>query len=83
MADINSILMETINGIRIVKAFNAENYEINKFKDCNSSYYRLAMKAIKRSLLLSPVTEILGVIAGLTILALVAKDVIAGKISFG
>ena len=83
MADINSILMETISGIRIVKAFNAENYEINKFRDCNSNYYRLAMKAIKRSLLLSPVTEILGVVAGLTILALVGKDVIAGKISFG
>jgi len=83
MADINSILMETINGIRVVKAFNAENYEIDKFAKTNFSYYRLSMKVIKRTLLLSPATEMLGVIAGLTILALAGKDVISGKISFG
>jgi len=83
MADINSILMETISGIRIVKAFTAENYEINKFSNSNVSYYKLSMKGIKRSLLLSPATEIIGVTAGLTILALAGKDVIAGKISFG
>ena len=83
MADINSILMETISGIRIVKAFSAENYEINKFRDSNVSYYKLSMKGIKRSLLLSPVTEILGVMAGLGILALAGGDVISGKISFG
>ncbi|MDD5611074.1 MAG: ABC transporter ATP-binding protein, partial [Candidatus Omnitrophica bacterium] len=83
MADINSILMETISGIRIVKAFNAENYEIGKFSNSNTSYYKLSMKGIKRSLLLSPATEIIGVAAGLTILALAGKDVIGGKISFG
>jgi subfamily B ATP-binding cassette protein MsbA len=31
MADINSLLYETILGARIVKAFNMEGYEINKF----------------------------------------------------
>ncbi|MCM8762865.1 MAG: ABC transporter ATP-binding protein/permease [Candidatus Omnitrophica bacterium] len=83
MADINSILMETISGIRIVKAFSAQDYEINKFRDSNTSYYKLTMKGIKRVLILSPATEILGVVAGLVIVALAGRDVIAGKISFG
>lgn len=83
MADISSILTETISGIRIVKAFCAEDYELNKFDNSNTGYYRLSMKVIKRTLILSPATEILGVIAGLSILAIAGKDVINAKISFG
>ena len=44
MADINSLLVETINGVRIVKAFCMEPYEINKFRTQNQSYYKLAMR---------------------------------------
>ena len=32
MADITSILQETISGVKIVKAFGMEGYENNKFK---------------------------------------------------
>ncbi len=83
MADTNSILYETISGARIVKAFNMEEYEINKFNRVNNDYYKISMKSIKRTLLLSPVTEIVGCIAGVVVLVLGGKEVIAGKISFG
>jgi len=83
MADINSLLVETISGVRIVKAFCMEPYEINKFGNQNQGYYKLSMKSIKRTLLLSPATEFIGVLAGVFILAWVGKDVISGKISFG
>ena len=64
MADINSLLVETINGVRIVKAFCMEPYEINKFRIQNQSYYKLAMRSIKRTLLLSPATEFIGILSG-------------------
>ncbi|MFH0918201.1 MAG: ABC transporter transmembrane domain-containing protein, partial [Candidatus Omnitrophota bacterium] len=83
MADITSILYETISGARIVKAFNMEEYEINKFNRVNNDYYKVSMKSIKRTLLLSPVTEIVGCIAGVLVFVLGGKEVIAGKISFG
>jgi len=83
MADTNSILYETIMGARIVKGFNMEDYEIRKFNKINTDYYRISMKSIKRTLLLSPATEILGCMAGVLIFFLGGKDVIAGKISFG
>ena len=83
MADTNSILHETIFGARIVKAFNMEEYEINKFNKVNNDYYKVTMKSIKRTLLLSPVTEIVGCIAGVAVFLLGGKEVIAGKISFG
>ncbi len=83
MADTNSILYETIIGARIVKGFNMEEHEIKKFNKVNHDYYRVSMKSIKRMLLLSPATEILGCIAGVIIFFLGGREVIAGKISFG
>jgi ATP-binding cassette, subfamily B, bacterial MsbA len=82
-ADINSVLYETITGARIVKAFNMEPYEIKKFNKINNNTYRISMKSIKRTLLLSPVTEILGCLAGVTVFYLGGREVIAGRISFG
>jgi subfamily B ATP-binding cassette protein MsbA len=83
MADTNSILHETIIGARIVKAFNMEDYEIKKFNKVNNDYYRISMKSIKRTLLMSPATEILGCIAGVIVFVLGGREVIAGRISFG
>jgi len=83
MADINSLLYETIIGTRIVKAFNMENYEINKFNLDNRDYYKISMKSIKRMLLLSPATEFLGALAGILVFVWGGKEVIAGKLSFG
>ncbi|MBN2831045.1 MAG: ABC transporter ATP-binding protein [Candidatus Omnitrophica bacterium] len=82
-ADINSVLYETIIGARIVKACNMEDYEIRKFNKINNDSYRISMKSIKRTLLLSPATEILGCLAGITVFIIGGKEVLAGKISFG
>jgi subfamily B ATP-binding cassette protein MsbA len=82
-ADINSVLYETIIGARIVKAFNMEEYEIKKFNKINNDSYRISMKSIKRTLLLSPATEILGCLAGVAVFYLGGREVIAGTISFG
>lgn len=83
MADLNSLLYETILGARIVKAFNMENYEINKFNRVNNNFYKISMKSLKRMLLLNPSTEFLGCLAGIAVFILGGKEVIAGKLSFG
>lgn len=83
MADINSILYETIIGTRIVKAFNMEPYEVGKFDRINHDYYRIAMKSIKRLLIVGPTTEFLGCIAGIVVFFWGGREVIAGKLSFG
>ena len=83
MADINSLLVETISGVRIVKAFCMEPYEVGKFKRQNQDYYKLSMRAIKRTLILSPATEFIGVLTGVFVLAWVGNDVINGRLSFG
>lgn len=46
-AVINTTAQEDIAGVRLVKAFSREKYEINKFLKMNKTYYDLNMKQAK------------------------------------
>jgi subfamily B ATP-binding cassette protein MsbA len=83
MADINSLLVETFIGVRIVRAFCAEDKEKSKFNRQNQDYYKLAMKSIKRVLILSNATELIGVAMALFIILYGGRQVIGGTLSFG
>jgi subfamily B ATP-binding cassette protein MsbA len=83
MADINSILLETISGARIVKAFCTENEEIQRFEEKNQDFYKIKMKTVKRLLILSPMTEIFGVICGTLIFLWLGQQVREGALSTG
>ncbi len=83
MADLNSHMSETIQGAQIVKVFCREDYEIERFKNINQQYYRFNLKAIRRILAVSPITEIVGVLGVVTIISIIAPDIISGKVSFG
>jgi subfamily B ATP-binding cassette protein MsbA len=83
MADINSLLVETFIGVRIVRAFCAEGKEVAKFSAQNHDYYRLSMKSIKRMLILGIITELIGVAMVLLVIFYSGRQVIAGNLSFG
>lgn len=83
MADINSLLIETINGVRIVRAFSMEEYELEKFKKQNQDFFRVMMKSIKRIAMLAPMTEFFGAAFGAVIFVWVGKEVMQGDFSFG
>lgn len=83
MADINSLLVETFIGVRIVRAFCAESRELGRFKKQNHDYYRIAMKSIKRMLVLGNTTELIGVAVALFIIYYSGRQVIEGMLSFG
>ena len=44
---LNSIVEENVRGIRVVKSFNRQNFEINKFQDISGSIYNDFVKAEK------------------------------------
>ena len=83
MADINSLLMETISGVRILKAFCTEKYEIQRFRQQNYDYYKLRMKSIRNLILMGPITEIFGALCGVTIVFALGQQVLKGSLSFG
>lgn len=55
-----SIIEETLGGLRIIKAFNAENKMKERFQNTNSLYTRIMVKMQRRRSLASPVSEFLG-----------------------
>ncbi len=83
MADVNSILLETISGVRVVKAFGTENFEINRFRLKNQQAYKLRLKSVKRILLMNPITELFGLFCGIVIILSMGKQVMHGHLSFG
>ena len=56
VADISSILFETISGIQVVKAFCMESYEERRFKRENSTLFRVSVASVKKAAILSPLT---------------------------
>jgi len=83
MADINSHLLETISGVRILKAFGTERYEITRFNQQNQDYYKLRMKGLKNVMLMGPITEMVGACFGIAAVLILGKDVLDGHLSFG
>jgi subfamily B ATP-binding cassette protein MsbA len=83
MADINAVLYETISGIRIVKAFSMEEYEIKKFKGINAGFYKTMMKSVKRLVAVTPLTELVGVGCGVAVLWIGGRMVVTGELRSG
>jgi subfamily B ATP-binding cassette protein MsbA len=50
-------LQETISGAKLVKAFGAEEYEVDRFTARNTDLFRLSMKIVKVQSLTSPLSE--------------------------
>jgi subfamily B ATP-binding cassette protein MsbA len=63
LGDILSTIEETLGGMRVVKAFNAEQTQQEKFERENERLYQIKNKANRRRDLASPVSETLGVLA--------------------
>lgn len=57
-----SIIEETLGGIRIIKAFNAENSSRKKFFDENGLYTKVMNKVYRKTDLASPLSEFMGAI---------------------
>lgn len=83
MGDINIVLYEAISGIRIVKAFLMERYEMKRFADHNANFYKITMKSIKRILALRPITDGAAVLSVIFLIWLIKGEIVGGTFSFG
>jgi subfamily B ATP-binding cassette protein MsbA len=83
MADLNSLMADTIGGMYIVKAFSRQNHEMRRFRNINYGYYKFTLKAIKREITISPLTEFTATIGVVFVLWVVGNEVISGRVSFG
>lgn len=61
-ADITSFISETLMGINIVKAFNREQTEIQRFQQINKNVFDFFKKMIRITIIQRPLIEIMGAI---------------------
>lgn len=54
---------ETIGGLRVIKAFNAESHMATLFRGLTDAYYKLSNAVARRNALAHPMSELLGTIA--------------------
>ncbi len=62
MSQIYNTLSETFSGIKVVKAFTMERYELRRFRQTAKMYFNRAMKIARYNSLSSPLTELMGIV---------------------
>lgn len=82
-AALTTVVQENLTGVRVVKAFAREDYEIEKFKKHNKNYYDLSMKQSKISLRYNPNISFLTRLLLLLVVLVGGGFVIMDKISLG
>ena len=83
MGNVMSILDEAISGIRIVKAYNMEEYETKRFSEENQNYYKNWMKRISIRALSGPLLELIGGLGTAFLLWYGGMKVISGALTPG
>ncbi len=68
MADITSVLQETISNVKVVKAFAMEDFETKKFRSETQNYFKIILRLSRIRNLSSPTTELLSILAGAVII---------------
>lgn len=83
ISDITAKLSEIFNNIEIIQANNATQYEHNLFKKENDRYFKLTMKSVKVSQLVSPLMETLGSIGVAVVIIVGGREVIEDTMTVG
>ena len=83
LADINSLLQESISAVRVVKSFVRERYEIERFHRQNELNFQAEMKNVQLTSLLTPTVEFLAAITVTFILWIGGYEVVQGDLTAG
>ena len=83
LADVTSILQETIQAVRIIRSFNRDKYEIERFEKVNGASFSAAIKAICQQSQLTPVVEFVAALGVVAIIWYGGISVIDGTMTTG
>ena len=83
IGDLVSVLSESIQGTKVVQAFNLEDYQNKRFVETNGNFFNSSIKAAKAEAILSPILAMIGAV-GIASVIWVAGSMIAHKqMTFG
>ena len=79
--ELTSLLQESASSSRLVKAYGAEEYESERFKRTNQTYFKTFVRTERLRLLSSPISEVLGTIVTLVLVWVGAQFVFSGEMT--
>lgn len=80
LGQMTSQLDESLGGIKIIKAYNAEQYSRRKYGAMNDAYSRIARSMARRQQMASPISEFLGIVAVAVLIVFGASLVFKGEL---
>jgi subfamily B ATP-binding cassette protein MsbA len=83
IGELSNFLAETVSGNKIVKAYNMEEYEIDKFKQLNQKHYKINSKIAMVYSLSSPVMTTIGGLVAFFIFSVGTSRIAAGAMDPG
>ena len=83
MGDINSNILESFSGVKVIRAFCLEREEGKKFVRINEDFLTVMKKNVRYTEITSPFLEFLGVLSAGVILWYGGNQVIEGQVSQG
>ena len=81
--DMNINLEESISGVRVIQAFNREEYNLKRFKEYNEKHYNACLNTVRLIALLWPGVEVFWVLASIVVVGLGGYWLIKGSITVG
>jgi ATP-binding cassette subfamily B multidrug efflux pump len=83
LSDISAVVQEALAGVRVVRAYNQEAHEIERFRAANEEYVRRNRRLIRLQGMFFPSMTLFLGFGSLLVLWLGSREVIRGRISLG
>jgi len=83
LADVNTLMEETLSGIRIIQSFGAERVAIDRFRQENQAAKDFAMIVVRQSARLKPTTDLIGAIGIAFALWIAGRMVASNEMTLG
>ncbi len=83
IATLSDLLQQSITGVRIVKAFGMESYELSRFVKASIQLFRVNLRAARILFINSPAMEFLGVVSFIPLLYYAHDRIVSGTLTLG
>ena len=83
LSDLSAVVQETLSGVRVVRAYNQEPYEVKRFAAANDEYVRRNRVLIRLQGLFYPSMTLFLGLGSLLVLWAGSREVIRGRITLG
>ena len=80
---INRLFLETLSGVRVIRAFNKQGYEMKRFGSANEEYARIAVESGRVGGLMMPVIQVVFGVTTAAVMAMGASFVSQGTLEVG